>query len=172
MAKPPTKKKTARKPRMTPLARKGLEIRRQLLGPDDVDASMAKTVDDPFMSMFFDATHEWCFGTIWDRPGLDWKTRSMLTLAIDASNNQLGAIRRHVRAALRSGVTKKEIGEIFLHVYCYAGVYNAMSAFVTAKEEFELIEQEEKAARAASRAKAKSKKKPAAKKSARKVKKK
>ncbi len=149
MAKAPTRRSTPKSRPMSPLARKGLEIRRQLLGPENVDAMMAETIDDDFMMMFFDATHEWCFGTIWERPGIDWRTRSMLTLAITASKGQTGAVRRHIRSALRSGLTKQDIGEIFLHVYVYAGVYNALSAFTAAKEEFEIIEQEQKAARGA-----------------------
>lgn len=152
MAKSPTKKTATKRRRVSALGRRGLEIRRKVLGPDDVDASMAAMKDDDFMMMFFDATHEWCFGTIWDRPGLDWKTRSMLTLAIAASHGQTGAVKRHVRSALRNGVTKDEIGEVFLHVYCYAGVYNSLSAFQAAKEEFAVIEQEEKAKKAAARA--------------------
>jgi alkylhydroperoxidase/carboxymuconolactone decarboxylase family protein YurZ len=164
MAKAATRRSTAKPRRSTADARRGLEIRRQVLGPENVDRSLAATKDDAFISMFFDFTHVTCFNDLWGRPGLDWRERSMLTLAIAASHGQAGAVKRHVRSALRNGISKQEIGEILLQVYVYAGVYNALSSFIAAREEFDVIEAEDKAARAASRAKRTAKKKAATKK--------
>ncbi|MBX9618257.1 MAG: gamma carboxymuconolactone decarboxylase, partial [Hyphomicrobiales bacterium] len=59
---------------------KGLEIRRQVLGADYVDGSIARA--DDFMMAFQRITTEWCWGFAWTRPGLDLKTRSMLNLAM------------------------------------------------------------------------------------------
>jgi 4-carboxymuconolactone decarboxylase len=141
---------------MSALAKKGLRIRRELIGPENIDAWQAKIAGNDFMKMFFDFTHEFCFGAVWGRPALDYKTRDMLTLAILAAKGQAGGVKRHVRSALRVGLTKREIGEILLHVYGYAGVYASLSSFTAAAEEFAVIEQERKEAR---RAKAKAKRK-------------
>ena len=138
------------------LAEKGLQIRRELIGPENIDAWQANIAGDDFMNMFFDFTHEFCFGAVWGRPALDYKTRDMMTLAILAANGQAGAVKRHVRSALRVGLTKQDIGEILLHVYVYAGVYASLSSFMAAAEEFAVIEQERKEAKAA-KSKAKSK---------------
>ena len=134
---------------MSALARKGLQIRRELIGPENIDAWQASIAGDDFMNMLFDFTHEFCFGAVWGRPALDYKTRDMMTLAILAAKGQAGAVKRHVRSALRVGLTKQDIGEILLHVYVYAGVYASLSSFMAASEEFAVIEQEQKEARAA-----------------------
>ena len=63
-------RKTNRKPnrRMSAMARKGLAIRRELRGSQEVDRSMAEIADDDFLSTFFEYTHEACFGAVWGRP--------------------------------------------------------------------------------------------------------
>jgi 4-carboxymuconolactone decarboxylase len=126
----------------TALAERGLQIRREILGREMIDESMAQTVADPFMSMFMEATHEYCFGTVWARPGLERRMRSVLALAINASQGLTGAVKRHVRSCVHAGLSKEEIGEIFLQVYVYSGVYACFGSFLAAKEVFDDMERE------------------------------
>ena len=127
---------------INPLARLGLRIRRDVLGHKDVDAWMDDVADDAFMLMFADITHEYCFGTVWGRPLLDYSLRSMLSLAVSAARGQTGAIRRHTRSAIEAGLSKAEIGELFLHAYVYGGVYCALNGFTTAREIFSDLSRE------------------------------
>jgi len=124
------------------LRRMGLEIRREVLGADMVDQSERRTRDDPFISMFFDVTHEYCFAQVWGRQGLDRRMRSMLSLGIAATLGQSGAISRHVRSAVEIGLSKRQIGEIFLQSYVYGGVYSGLNGFLVAKETFTTMSEE------------------------------
>lgn len=128
-------------------AKRGLEIRRELYGHEDVDRRMAEIAGDEFMNTFFDFTHEVCFDQLWGRKGLSDKSRSMVTLAIVAAKNETAGLRRHIRGALRNGLTKKEISEILLHVYVYSGVGPSLVSFAAAAEEFAVIDAEKRAAR-------------------------
>ena len=114
------------------LAKKGEAVRRKAHGDAHVDRNYAEA--DDFMRMFQDVTDEFCWGTVWARPGLNGKTRSSLSLAMAAAQNHTGAVKLHVKTCLRAGWTEKEIGEILLHVYVYAGVYPSLSAFTIARE--------------------------------------
>jgi len=114
------------------LARQGELVRRKVHGSAHVDRAYREA--DEFMMMFQDVTDEFCWGTIWARPGLDRKTRAALSLASTAAQSQAGAVKLHVKTCLRAGWTRREIGEILLHVYAYAGVYACMSAFNAARE--------------------------------------
>jgi len=138
-------KSSNRKPRrqMSAMARKGLAIRRELRGAQEVDRSMAEIADDEFLSTFFEYTHEACFGAVWGRPGLDTRTRHLLTLTIMAALGQAVGLESVIRRALRGGISREEMAEVFLHVYSYAGMYAAWSAFEKASETFRLIDQEE-----------------------------
>jgi len=126
----------------TALAERGLQIRREILGREIIDQSMARTVADPFMAMFMEVTHEYCFGTVWARPGIERRLRSILALAINASQGLTGAVKRHVRSCVRAGLSKEEIGEIFLQVYVHSGVYACFGSFIAAKEVFDDMERE------------------------------
>lgn len=96
---------------------KGLKIRRQVLGTDYVDGSLAKA--DDFMMAFQRITTEWCWGYAWTRPGLDLKTRSMLNLAMLTALSKPAELKLHVKGALANGVTVDEIKEILLHATVY-----------------------------------------------------
>ena len=126
--------------RRSALALKGEAIRRKIHGDAHVE-KMYREADD-FMMMFQDITDEFCWGTIWSRPGLDHKTRALLALGMTAAQSQAGAVKLHAKTCLRAGWTKEEIGEVCLHAYCYAGVYAALSSFMAAKEAFEELEKE------------------------------
>ena len=111
---------------------KGLAIRREVLGADYVDNAI-KSADD-FNRPFQEFVTEYCWGAVWGRPGLSKKTRSMLNLAMLTALNKPHELKLHVRGALKNGVTREEISEIFLHAAVYAGVPAAVDAFRTARE--------------------------------------
>jgi 4-carboxymuconolactone decarboxylase len=111
---------------------KGLKIRRQVLGTDYVDGSLAKA--DDFMMAFQRITTEWCWGYAWTRPGLDLKTRSMLNLAMLTALSKPAELKLHVKGALANGVTVDEIKEILLHATVYCGIPAGLDAFKAAHE--------------------------------------
>lgn len=119
---------------MDQLAQDGERIRREVLGPEYVDEALRDA--DDFMMMFHDLSHRFCWGTVWARPGLPRKFRSMLCLAMTTALNQPHAVRLHVRSALRNGCSKAEIGEVLLQAAVYCGVGAANSSFNVAREVF------------------------------------
>ena len=116
---------------------KGLGIRREVLGDEYVDAAISN-VDD-FNRPLQDMLNEYCWGSVWGRDGLPRKTRSMLNLAMISILNRPHELRAHLRGALRNGVSKAEISEIFLQVAIYAGVPAAVDSFRIARELFKEI---------------------------------
>lgn len=117
------------------LFNEGLETRREVLGKEYVDGSMAKAND--FMLAFQRITTEWCWGYAWNRPGLDRKVRSMLNLAMLTALNRPNEIRLHVKGALNNGVTAEEIKEILLHATVYCGIPAGLDAFKVANQVLE-----------------------------------
>lgn len=111
---------------------KGLKIRRQVLGAEYVDGSLAKA--DDFMMDFQRITTEWCWGYAWTRDGLDLKTRSMLNLAMLTALSKPMELKLHVKGALANGVTVDEIKEILLHATVYCGIPAGLDAFKAAHE--------------------------------------
>ena len=85
----------------------GLNLRREVLGAEYVDGSLARAND--FMMAFQRITTEWCWGYAWTRPGLERKTRSMLNLAMLTALNRPAEIKLHVKGALNNGVSVEEI---------------------------------------------------------------
>ena len=117
-----------------PLFDKGLKVRREVLGAEYVDRAI-QTADD-FNRPMQEQVTRYCWGEIWNRPGLDRKTRSMLNLAMLTALNRPHEIKMHVRGALNNGLTRAEIREVFLHTAIYCGVPAAIDSFRTAKEVF------------------------------------
>lgn len=117
-----------------PLFDKGLKVRREVLGAEYVDRAI-QTADD-FNRPMQELVTRYCWGEIWNRPGLDRKTRSMLNLAMLTALNRPHEIKMHVRGALNNGLTRAEIREVFLHTAIYCGVPAAIDSFRTAKEVF------------------------------------
>nr|WP_230416450.1 4-carboxymuconolactone decarboxylase [Micromonospora tarapacensis] len=109
-----------------------MAVRRQVLGDAHVDRAVANT--DGFTADFQDLITRYAWGEIWARPGLDRRTRSVITLAVLATLHHDEELAMHVRAALRNGLTAEEIGEILLQVAVYAGVPAANRAFKVAQE--------------------------------------
>jgi 4-carboxymuconolactone decarboxylase len=109
----------------------GLDIRRRVLGAEYVDKQIREA--DDFTRDFQDFLNTNCWDAVWTRPGLDHKTRSMLTLAILAATNKYTELAAHTRGALVNGCSPEEIREIFLHVGVYAGIPSAVEAFRAAR---------------------------------------
>jgi 4-carboxymuconolactone decarboxylase len=117
-----------------PMYNKGLAIRRAVLGNDYVDAQLKNA--DEFNRPMQELVTEYCWGAVWGREGLNKKTRSMLNLAMISILNRPHELKAHLRGALRNGVTKAEIREIFLQVAIYGGVPAAVDSFRIAREVF------------------------------------
>ena len=113
---------------------KGLATRRAVLGAEYVDNSLKNA--DEFNMPMQELVTEYCWNEIWNRPGLDRKTRSFLNLAMLTALNRPHELKLHVRGAINNGLTKEEIREVFLQAAIYCGVPAAIDAFRTAKEVF------------------------------------
>lgn len=105
----------------------GMAVRSAVLGADHVARSMQQTTE--FMRPLQELITEYCWGTIWARPGIDRKTRSMLNLAMLSALRQKDELKLHVRGALANGCTVEEIQEVLLQVAVYCGVPAALDAF-------------------------------------------
>lgn len=110
----------------------GMKIRRDVLGNQYVDRAEANKT--PFDADFQQLITEMAWGTVWARPGLDRKTRHLLTIAILAALGQENELALHIRATQNTGITPDEVKEVFLQVAVYAGVPAANSAFTVAKK--------------------------------------
>src|SRR5580658_3723874 len=111
-----------------------MKNRREVLGAEYVDHAM-KNVDD-FSRPIQELVTEYCWGAVWDRPGLDRKTRSMLNLAMLTALNRPHELKLHVNGALNNGLTKAQIMEVLLQTAIYCGVPAAVDAFRQAREAF------------------------------------
>ncbi|HXZ93331.1 MAG TPA: 4-carboxymuconolactone decarboxylase [Burkholderiales bacterium] len=112
----------------------GLKTRREVLGAQYVDKAMAAT--DDFSQPFVELLNTYCWNDIWNRPGLDRKTRSMLNLAMLSALGKEHELKLHLNGALNNGLTKEQIREVLLQVAIYCGVPAAVVAFRCAREVF------------------------------------
>ena len=110
-----------------------MRVRREVLGDAHVDRSLASATDlDRDFQRFIT---EYAWGGVWARPGLDRRTRSLITVAILAALGRREELALHLRATKNTGAKPQEIAEALMHVALYAGVPAANSAFRVAKEE-------------------------------------
>ena len=105
----------------------GMRIRREVLGDEHVAAAVAGTTADT--AAFQDLITRYAWGEIWARPGLDRRTRSAITLMALIALNREHELAIHIRAALRNGLSREEIGEVLLQSAIYCGVPAANGAF-------------------------------------------
>jgi 4-carboxymuconolactone decarboxylase len=110
----------------------GMKVRREVLGDAHVDRAEANK--DDFTADFQEFITRYAWGEIWDRPGLDRRSRSVATLATLVALGAENEIGMHVRAALRNGLTEDEIKEVILHTALYAGLPRANAAFAIAQK--------------------------------------
>jgi 4-carboxymuconolactone decarboxylase len=116
--------------------RRGREIRRQLLGDAFVEQASRTVYTDPMMRTFIDTATETVFGTLWARPGLDLKTRTLVCVVSDAATARVEELALHLRMARRQGWTEEELTEVLLHLMGYVGAPLVREAFITAKKVF------------------------------------
>ena len=117
-----------------PVFDKGMEIRKSVLGKEFVEKSFAAA--DEFNMPMQELTTEYCWGAVWGRDGLPKKTRSMLNLAMLSALNRPHELKMHIKGALKNGVSKDEIREIFLQVAIYCGIPAGVDSFRIARETF------------------------------------
>ncbi|MFJ9862977.1 4-carboxymuconolactone decarboxylase [Streptomyces sp. NPDC101165] len=110
----------------------GLKVRREVLGDAHVDRALSQA--DEFSGGFQEFITRYAWGEIWDRPGLDRRTRSCVTLTALVAGGHLEELAFHTRAALRNGLTPDEIREVLLQAAVYCGVPAANSAFRVAQQ--------------------------------------
>ena len=110
----------------------GLAVRREVLGAEYVDKSMAES--DDFNRHLQELVTEYCWGAVWTRPGLPRTTRSLINLAMLTALNRPHEVRLHLRGALRNGCTKEEVMEVLLQTAIYCGVPAAIDSFRIARE--------------------------------------
>lgn len=122
---------------------RGLATRKKVLGADYVE----KAIKDPddFTAPFQELATEFAWGSVWTRPGLSLRDRSLITVAQCIALNRPNEIKIHLRGALRNGVTKKEIQELCMHSFLYCGGPASLDAFHTIKAALPEIEALEKA---------------------------
>ncbi|MFJ6895728.1 4-carboxymuconolactone decarboxylase [Streptomyces hokutonensis] len=110
----------------------GIKVRREVLGDAHVDRALAQA--DEFSGDFQEFITRYAWGEIWDRPGLDRRSRSCVTLTALVAGGHLDELAFHTRAALRNGLTPVEIKEVLLQAAVYCGVPAANSAFKVAQQ--------------------------------------
>jgi 4-carboxymuconolactone decarboxylase len=109
----------------------GMGVRRGVLGDAHVDRAVSNTTD--LTAPFQEFITRYAWGDVWARPGLDRRTRSIVTLAALTSLRAENEIAMHVRAAITNGLTPQEITEVLLHTGVYAGLPAANAAFAIAQ---------------------------------------
>lgn len=105
----------------------GIGVRRAVLGDAHVDRATAAATE--FTAEFQQLITRYAWGTIWTRPGLDRRTRSLITITALVARGHHEELAMHVKAAIRNGVTRAEIRETLLQSAIYCGVPDANTAF-------------------------------------------
>jgi 4-carboxymuconolactone decarboxylase len=123
------------------LYQRGLKTRKEVLGAAHVDRATARATD--FDREFQQFITRYCWNDIWNRPGLERKTRSMLNIAMLAALGRDEEFKLHVRASRNTGVSRDEVKEVLMQVAVYAGVPAANAAFRMAREVFEQQDKED-----------------------------
>lgn len=118
----------------------GMRVRREVLGDAHVDRSLARL--NAFNQEFQDLIARYAWGEIWTRPGLERRTRSLITLAVLVALNRSEEFRLHVRAALNNGLSRDDIREVLLQTAIYCGIPAANAAFRMAEEVFATVDRE------------------------------
>jgi 4-carboxymuconolactone decarboxylase len=117
---------------------KGLALRKQVLGADYVEKSMASA--DDFSRPMQELSTEYCWGYVWTRPGLELRERSLINLSMISALNRPHELKLHVKAALNNGLTREEIREVLLQVAVYCGVPAGIDSTRIAREAFAEID--------------------------------
>jgi 4-carboxymuconolactone decarboxylase len=113
---------------------RGKKVRESVLGPGHVARTASNRT--PFNADFQDFLMEYAWGEIWARPGLDKKTRGLITIAMLVAAGKNDELKLHIRATKHTGVTRDEVKELMMHAAIYAGVPTAYGAFQVATQIF------------------------------------
>ena len=113
----------------------GMQVRREVLGDQHVDA--ASPASGPLTRDFQDLVTRYAWGSVWTRPGLDRRSRSIVTLTALVAGRHWDELEFHLLAAQRNGLTAEEIGEVLLQTAVYCGVPAANTAFGIARRVLE-----------------------------------
>ncbi len=122
---------------------RGMKIRRAVLGNEHVDRSLADK--SAFDADFQQLLTETAWGDVWSRPGLDRRTRHLVTLAILAALGREAELALHIRATPNTGVTPEDLKEVLMQVAIYGGVPAANTGFSIARNILESSESKGKA---------------------------
>ncbi len=117
---------------------RGLKVRKEVLGEDYVNKSIAGA--DDFTRTMAEWSTEYCWGALWTRPGLDRRSRSIANLSMIAALNRPHELKLHVKAAIQNGLSRDEIKEVLLQVAVYAGVPAGIDSFRIAREAFKELD--------------------------------
>jgi 4-carboxymuconolactone decarboxylase len=120
---------------------RGMAVRRSVLGDAHVDRSLERATD--FDADFQEFITKTAWGQIWTRPGLDIRTRSMLTIGMLAALGKDGELKLHIRATRNTGVTRDEVKEILMQAAVYAGVPAANHAIALARAVYAEMDEED-----------------------------
>jgi 4-carboxymuconolactone decarboxylase len=121
--------------------KRGVEVRKWLMGERRFAEAQARRT--AFTDEWMDFVNQYAFGEVWARPGLDKKTRHMLTIAMLTALGRLDELQTHLSLTPNSGVTRDEVKEVLMQAAIYAGVPAAMSAFNRANQVFAEIDAKE-----------------------------
>ena len=110
----------------------GMDLRRSMWGTAGAEERVNQATS--FNRPFEDTVTKNCFGELWHRPGLDLKTRSMITLAALTALTKPNQLKVHIQGALANGVSVEEVREIIMHTAMYAGLPCGVEAMAAAKE--------------------------------------
>lgn len=122
------------------LFEQGLATRKAVLGEAYVEKSLGSA--DDFSMPMQEMVTRYCWGDIWNRPGLERAQRSLINLAMISALNRPHELKVHVRGAINNGVTKEQIQEVFLQVAIYCGAPAALESFRLAREVFSEMDAE------------------------------
>ena len=111
---------------------KGLATRKQVMGEDFVATAFGNATEFTLPMQHYITRNAW--GDVWQREGLDRKTRSLITVAMLTALGKQHELKGHVRGALTNGASVAEIQEVLLHASIYCGVPTAVEAFRSAAE--------------------------------------
>lgn len=122
----------------TELHERGLARRKEVLGGAQV--AQTDTQVDQFTAPFQEIVNEYVWGAVWSRPGLETRTRCLLTIGMLTALNRPNELKIHMKAALDNGVTREQIMEALLHANVYCGAPAAVEAFRCMREVFAAVD--------------------------------
>jgi alkylhydroperoxidase/carboxymuconolactone decarboxylase family protein YurZ len=116
------------------MVQRGLDKLSQMRGPAAAGAIKAVIDEGGFGSDFGALAAEFAFARVWDRPGLDARYRSLVTIGVLAALGRMGELRNHIEIGLNHGLTESELEEAFMQIALYAGLSAGWSALRVAQE--------------------------------------